>query len=114
MIVTKMKAALMVVLCMGAQMLPAQSTNTRHDKKVAAPANNAAFRSQILNGVCCVPNLSTGYSSVRLKNGIFKSTDPKDPGEVDLGDIIFGQLDGTPVALAVMSQSGGGSGVFNS
>jgi len=95
-------AALSLLLCVLTQTTPVHASD------------DAAFRSEILNGVCCVPNLSSGYSPVRLKNGTFKSNDPNDQTEVEIRDILFGKLDGTPIALAVMSQSGGGSGIFNS
>jgi hypothetical protein len=111
----KTKAALLMLMsCLVAGTVPAQATNPAHNKTVAAPTDHAAFRSQILNGVCCVPNMSTGYSPFRLKNGEYKSKDKNDPNEVDISDILFGKLDGVPVAVAVMSQSGGGSGIFNS
>jgi hypothetical protein len=66
------------------------------------------FRQLILNGICCVPNLSSGATAVHLKNG--KGVNNSD--RVTMGKIAVGELNGKPAAIAVISNQGGGSGIF--
>ena len=75
----------------------------------AAPVvDQEHFRQLILNGVCCVPNLSSGATATHLRNG----RGGNDPDQVAIGKIVFGELAGKPVAIAVMSNHGTGSGIF--
>lgn len=69
-----------------------------------------AFINQIRNGYCCVPNLSSGYTARKLINGQFKN----DEETVSLDNIAVGIINHKMVAAVVMSNWGGGSGVFKS
>lgn len=72
------------------------------------------FRQQILNGFCCVPNLSSGYRTTKLVNGYWKKTEGELVEDVTLTQPVFGLLDGKPVAAVHMVYWGGGSGHFGS
>lgn len=66
---------------------------------------------QIRNGYICVPNVSHGYSSKKLTQGIFKTQDE----DVSLGELfIEGTLEGKEVVITEVSNWTGGSGIFNS
>jgi hypothetical protein len=70
------------------------------------------LRNKILNGICCVPNLSSGCAPRKMKNGSFKATEENCAIEISLDEVTFGEIDKKPVAVAVLSDSGGGSGIF--
>ncbi len=82
----------------------------------SAADSNADFKNRILNGTCCVPNLSSGYRPVTLVNGKYKKTDENgNTITIQLGDkFLFGTMDKTPVAIAVLYDCEGGSGNFGS
>lgn len=82
--------------------------------RTSASAQDAEFRARILNGICCVPNLSSGHRAVRLKNGKSKTQEGGVSIEISIDRIVLGQLGNKPVALALMSDWEGGSGIFNS
>ncbi len=91
------------------------TTATDAATEVASAAkDDSAFRRQILNGTCCVPNLSTGYRAIKLTNGKCQIGDHDTSGEISIERIEFGQLDKKPVAVAIMSDWEGGSGIFRS
>jgi hypothetical protein len=72
------------------------------------------IRKRILNQVCCVPNLSSGYTPYKLKNGSYKETVDNSQNEITLQMVTFGVLEKKPVATALLDQCSGGSGVFYS
>jgi len=83
--------------CLAAQLTPQQK----------------AIQQKILNGVCCVPNLSSGYTPYQLKNGSYREkNDNGSESYVTLYQISFGVLGGKPVATAMLDDSGGGTGIF--
>lgn len=86
------------------------------EEKSGTRATNEEFRNKILNGTCCVPNLSSGYRPVALVNGKYKKTDENgNTITIQLGEkFLFGTLDKRPVAIAVLYDSEGGSGNFAS
>ena len=91
-------------------------------KQLAFAANSTAnvspaqvaFRDQILNGICCVPNMSSGYRATKLKDGKSKTHQDGYDTEVSIKEIVFGQLNHKPVAVAVLADWEGGSGIFMS
>lgn len=84
--------------------------------KFKASATNGNFKNLILNGTCCVPNLSSGYRPVKLDDGRYKKTDENgNTISIQLGDkFLFGTMDSKPVAIAVLYDCEGGSGNFGS
>src|SRR5262249_8298700 len=72
------------------------------------------MRQKILNSVCCVPNLSSGYSPYQLKNGSYKETGGDSEQEIALSRVTFGKLENKPVAVALLGNWTGGSGIFMS
>jgi hypothetical protein len=70
----------------------------------------ADFKKHILNSVCCVPNLQSGYTPRKLSNGEWKSGDES----VSVGNLVFGYMDKKRVAVAILGNCTGGSGVFDS
>ena len=99
----KMSVTLILVLL-------AQSNLQTYAGEPKTTSAQAALKQQILNGICCVPNLSSGHHPAKLKAGELKSGEET----VSLGSVIFGRLANKPVAVAVMSNCTGGSGVLNS
>lgn len=71
---------------------------------------HSQITSQILNGYCCVPNLSSGYTARQLSDGQFKT----DQETVSLSNIVIGTMDNKEMAVAVLANWTGGSGVFKS
>lgn len=86
------------------------------DGTPSGSATTQQFLDKILNGVCCVPNLSSGYRGVLMKNGvnITKDGDRTIECTIDKKEVVFGTLDNRPVAVAVLSDAEGGSGIFQS
>jgi hypothetical protein len=70
----------------------------------------ADFKKHILNSVCCVPNLQSGYTPRKLSNGEWKSGDES----VSVGNLVFGYMDKKRVAAGILGNCTGGSGVFDS
>jgi hypothetical protein len=101
----------LTTLVMIAVLLPAERTLA--ENKIVL-TNQAQIRSQILNGFCCTPNMSSGYKPRKLVNGKFKATENDSEITVSLDQITFGDLDGKPVAVALMYDNEGGSGTFES
>lgn len=83
---------------------------------MASAADSTDFKNKILNGTCCVPNLSSGHRPVTLVNGKYKKTDENgNTITIQLSDkFLFGTMDKTPVAIAVLYDCEGGSGNFGS
>jgi hypothetical protein len=109
----KVKTSPLLFLSLG--LIAAITFSVPRDDVIAKAApianiNQAKFKQQILNGYCCVPNLSYGYRSIKLKNGEYKVKDET----VGIHEIVIGQLDHKPVAVAFMSNWTGGSGDFDS
>src|ERR1700712_3966911 len=66
------------------------------------------IRQKILDGVCCVPNLSSGYTPYQMTNGAYKKKENDTEHRIDLHTVTFGMLDKKPVAVALLDDSGGG------
>lgn len=79
-----------------------------------AVADQRVLRDKILNSICCVPNMSSGYTPRVLKHGKFKAMENGCLIDIELDSVIFGKLENKPIALAVLYDCEGGSGVFES
>jgi hypothetical protein len=88
------------------------SSSQLADAANIAKPQEKILRNKILNGICCVPNLSSGSAPRKMKNGAFKATEDNCSIEITLNDVTFGEIDKKPVAVAVLSACGGGSGIF--
>ncbi len=84
------------------------------DKAVIGLSQQKVLRDQIFNSVCCVPNMSSGYSPRKMKDGAFNSKENDCQIAISLEHVTFGELDNKPVAVALLYDNEGGSGTFES
>jgi hypothetical protein len=97
----------LATLALGVIQCPVACSQT----KAKANSNwQADFKKHILNSVCCVPNLQSGYTPRKLSNGKWKSGDES----VSVGNLVCGYMGKKRVAAAILGNCTGGSGVFDS